>query len=320
VLDGFQERRKKDLLIGQGSWGEEWLLPPNQTAFVRKQLRRARPDVVEESSNYEDSLRYYMPPYLEVVCDDGNRVYVGEHQSHGRAHVWVEDRRGETSPLIHATFPFRQAPGTGFSWGYRGGGPSALSLSILADATGGDLGVAERLRVPFMEKILGKIAWTGNMRLPRRTVLAWLQTKKVGPQELTEAQDRVNAFKAAHANELAGHKERLKEIQQMGGLRMQPFDIVPPDFESASYVDLMHMFNRSGWVLHCSRCGQPVACERSPRGNRQRARWIAGRPIYHDRCFSEHRRDRKRIYWAERSKAPSFRASERQRARKRRKT
>jgi hypothetical protein len=319
VLDGFQERRKKDHFIGQGSWGEEWLLPPDQTAFVRKQLRRARPDVVEESSNYEDSLSYCMPPYLEVVCDDSNRAYVGEHRSDGRAHVCVEDRRGGTSPLSHATFPFRQAPGTGFSWGYCGGGPSALSLSILADAVGGDLGIAERLRIPFMEEILGQMAWTGNMRLPRRAVLQWLQRKNVGPHELTEAESRVNALKKAHGNDLAEHKERLRQIHDMGGLRMQRFDIVPPDFECALYVDLMHMFGQAGWVLHCSRCGQPVACERSPRGNRQRARWVAGRPIYHEWCFSEHRRDRKRIYWAERSKEPSFRNSERKRARERRK-
>ena len=100
---------------------------------------------------------------------------------------------------------------------------------------------------------------------------------------------------------------------------MQRFDIISSDFESALYVDLMRMFEQAGWVLHCNRRGQPVACERSPRGNRQRARWTAGRPIYHESCFHEHRLDRKRTYWAERSKDPSFRTSERQRARERRK-
>ena len=59
VLEGFQERRQKDRFIGQGSWGEEWFLPPDRAAYVRKQLRGTRPDLVEESSNYEDALHYY---------------------------------------------------------------------------------------------------------------------------------------------------------------------------------------------------------------------------------------------------------------------
>lgn len=318
VLEGFQERRQKDHFIGQGNWGEEWLLPPAQTAYVRKQLQRTRPDLVEESSNYEDALRYYLLPFLELVSDDANRAYVGEHQRDGRTWVWIEDSNGKRSPLSHTTFPFDQAPGTGFSWGYYGSGPSALSLSILADAAGGDLDIARRFKFPFIEEMLSKIPWTGNLKLSRESVLVWLQTKGIGPPELVLAERHVKTLEATHEGDLAEQKERFKEIRQMGGLRMQRFDIVPSDFESALYVDLMHMFERAGWVLHCSRCGHPVACERSPRGNRQRARWLAGRPVYHESCFSEHRLEQKRGYWAKRSKDASFRTSEQLRARRRR--
>jgi len=192
-------------------------------------------------------------------------------------------------------------------------------LSILADSAVGDLGIAKTLKFPFIEEILAKISWHGDFKLSRKKVLQWLQTKNIGQQQLAEAECRVDTLKSVRENGLAEHKERLRQIQQLGGLRMQRFDIIPSDFESALYVDLMRMFEQAGWVLHCNRCGQPVACERSPRGNRQRARWIAGRPIYHESCFHEHRRDRKRSYWAERSKDPSFRISERQRARERRK-
>jgi hypothetical protein len=319
VLNGFQERQEKDRFIGQGNWGEEWLLPRDQTSYVRKHLGRARPALLEESSNYEDSLRYFTTPYFEVTCNDSLRVYVGEHQKDGQARVWIEDRRGTKYPLTHATRPFDQVPGGGFSWGYAGSGPSALSLSILADAVSGDLEIANKLRVAFIEEVVAKIPGTGNLRISNESVLKWLLTKNIGQKELVEAEVRVKVLQKAYGAQIADHRKRLKEIEEIGGLRMQRFDIVPPDFESALYVDLMHMFERAGWVLHCNRCGQPLACERSPRGNRQRARWLAGKPIYHEWCFSEHRRDKKRIYWAERSKAPSFRASERDRGRKRRK-
>lgn len=319
VLEGFQERRQKDHFIGQSAWGEEWLLPPDQSEYIRNQLKCARPDLVEESSNYEDALHYYLLPYLELECTDPGRVYIGNLREHGGAFVWIEDKYGKKYPLARTEFPFQQPPGTCFGWGYYGAGPSELSLSILADSIGGDLQIAKDLKLAFIEEILAKIPWTGNLTLPHKRVLAWLRTKNIKSKELKEAEYRVDALKKEHAEELAEHKERLKQIRQLGGLRMQRFDIVPPGFESALYVDLMYMFERAGWVLHCSRCGQPVACERSPRGNRQRARWVAGQPVYHERCFTEHRRDQKRIYWAERSKQPSFRAAERKRAQKRRK-
>jgi hypothetical protein len=318
VLEGFRQRRQEDAFLGQGSWGEEWFLPPRPAAYVRKQLRRTRPDLIEEASNYEDALHYYSLPYYELASNDNGRVYVGEHQREGGTHVWVEDIDGARYPLNQAQFPFRQTPGSGFAWGYGGGGPSALSLSVLADAVGGDLEVAERFRIPFIEEIIGKISWNGNLRLARERVLGWLREHGVNEQQLTKAEMRVEEIKGKLKSQVVEHKERLKKIREMGGLRMQRFDIVPADFEAALYVDLMNMFDRASWVLHCSRCQQPMACDRSPRGNRQRARWLAGRPVYHESCFGEHRRNQKRAYWAQRTKEPRFRISERERGRRRR--
>jgi hypothetical protein len=189
----------------------------------------------------------------------------------------------------------------------------------LADAAVGDLEIAEKLKFPFIEEVLAKISWDGDLKLSHKKVLRWLQKKGIGQSELEKAEQRVRTLKSTCESDLQEHKLRLKQIRLLGGLRMQRFDIVPAGFEAALYVDLMRMFDQAGWVLHCNYCNQPIACERSPRGNRQRARWIAGRPVYHDSCFREHRLFLKRTYWAERSKDPSFRLSEQQRACSRRK-
>jgi hypothetical protein len=317
VLDGFMERKQQDVFIGQGSWGEEWLLPAKQAAFVRKRLQRARPDLLQESSNYEDSLRYFSPPYFEQVCDDKHRIYVGEH-GRRNATVWIEDIHGNRHPLSHASSPFSQPLGTGFGWGYCGGGPSELSKSILADAIGGNLQVAERWRIPFMEDVLSTRPWTENFKLSFQAVREWLTSRGIGQQQLNDAAADVRNLKKTVGHQVDKHKARLNEIEQLGGLLAQRFDIVPSDFESALYVDLMHMFERAGWVLRCSHCAQPVPCDRSPRGNRQRARWLKGQPIYHESCFTEHRRSSKRLYWEGRNAEAGFREAERERGRRRR--
>lgn len=317
VLDGFMERKQQDVFIGQGSWGEEWLLPPKQAAYVRKQLKCARPDLLQESSNYEDSLRYFSPPYFEQVSNDTNRTYVGEHGK-ASAIVWIEDSCGERYPLRHAQSPFSWPLGRGFSWGYCGGGPAELSKSILSDAIGGNLELAERWRIPFMEEVVSATPWSENFKLSPQAVFEWLEKQGIGQQQLDDAVAHVDNLKRIFGNQVDEHKSRLNEIQQLGGLVAQRFDIVAPDFESALYVDLMHMFERAGWVLRCSRCGQPVPCDRSPRGNRQRARWLKGQPIYHESCFKEHRSSAKRLYWAEQSAKPEFRLAERARGRRRR--
>lgn len=319
VLDGFMERQQEDIFIGQSRWGEEWLLPLQQTAYVRKQLRRARPDLLQESSNYEDSLRYFTPPYFEQICTDHKRRYVGEHNENLHARVWIEDGNGKQYPLYHARSPFRQEPGTYFSWGYCGSGPADLSQSILADAAYGDLEIARRLRIPFRDEVVSSIPWSGRFELSLQAVLEWLRIQGVGEQELDKTLATVESLKVRFGFQVDEHKKRLDQIREMGGLWVQRFDIVPFDFESALYVDLMHMFERAGSVLRCSRCRQPVPCDRSPRGNRQRARWLAGKPIYHELCFQEHRREHKRDHWQRLSNSAEFRMKERARGRKRRK-
>lgn len=319
VLGGFQERRKNDNFIGQGNWGEEWLLPPRQAAYVRKQLKRCAPDLIEESSNYEDALHYYRLPYFEVSSLKGNRIYRGTHSERGGGRVWIENISGQNHPLPFAEFPFTHPSGYGFGWGYFGTGPCDLAVSILADSAGGDLELAQNLKLSFVEDIISKISWNGDFKLSHKKVRVWLQSKNVGQDEIARAENRVRALKGVHERHFLEQKERLQRIREEGGLRMQRFDIVPVDFESSLYVDLMRMFEHAGWVLHCNRCGQPVACDRSPRGNRQRARWIGGKPVYHETCFREHRLTKKRQYWETRSKDQDFQTSERLRARKRRK-
>jgi hypothetical protein len=43
-------------------------------------------------------------------------------------------------------------------------------------------------------------------------------------------------------------------------------------FESALYLDLMRMLERSDFALRCSRCGLPIPYDNSGRANSQRAR------------------------------------------------
>jgi hypothetical protein len=319
VLNGFIERQQQDVFIGQGRWGEEWLLPPKQTAYVRKQLRRARPNLLQESSNYEESLRYFTPPYFEQACSDDNRQYIGDRGKDLRVRVWIEDSSGKQYPLRHVRSPFSQEPGSNFAWGYCGGGPADLSHSILADAAFGNLEIASRLRFPFRDEVISSISWEGSFKLSLCVVLEWLGAQSIGQKQLEEARAHVDDLKRRFGTQVDEHKKRLQEIQQMGGLLAQRFDIVPLDFESALYVDLMHMFERAGSVLRCARCRQPVPCDLSPRGNRQRARWRAGKPIYHELCFAEHRREHKRSYWQRLSNDPAFQATERARGRNRRK-
>jgi hypothetical protein len=51
------------------------------------------------------------------------------------------------------------------------------------------------------------------------------------------------------------------------------FDIVPDSFESALYLDLMHMLEKGGVDLRCSHCGLPIPYDphdQTGRANRQR--------------------------------------------------
>lgn len=319
VIVGKIEREQEDTNIGQGDWGEAWWLPANQATYMRQQIRRAHPDLIEESSAYEDALKFAALPYFEIECEDPDRIYLGSISDAYRNFLEIKDSNDDKAPLHHARYPFQTRAGTNFSWGYPGGGPSGLALSIVADAVGGDLQIAERLRSEFVDEVLTRFPQNQPFQLSRQDVLAWALTKGIGSADLNLAAKRVAALKKTHESSVAELKGRLKSIREKGGLVAQLFDLVPEDFECALYVDLMRNLERTGRVLRCNRCNQPLSCPPTPTGNRQRARWVAGRPVYHEECFIEHRREHKRNYWKERAKSPEFRNRERDRARKSRK-
>ena len=318
VLDALIEREREDITIGQGSWGEEWWLPAEQAAYLRDQLRRARPDLIEASSSYEDSMQYAVVPFFEIVSADPLRSYSGNLRSNGDEFVEIEDSAGVRWPLSYPWFPFSQRAGNGFSWGYPGGGPSHLALAILADAVGGDFEIAERLREEFLLEVLADLPRRSPFQISRTKVLTWAQGKGVGPAVLSAATARVAELERANRQWIEDHKARLKRIRSIGGLSAQRFDLVPSDFECALYLDLMEAMENGGWVLRCSRCNHALPCPLTPTGNRQRARWMAGRPVYHEDCFVQHRLEHKRSCWKERTKSAVFRAQERARARTRR--
>jgi hypothetical protein len=306
VLDAWMERSKQDQFLKQGAWGEDWWLPSEQVEYVRAQLKRARLDLLEDSSDYEHALHSLRLAYCELPTDDPNRSYVGDDPPVGR--VFVEDRAGKRFLLPQAGMPFSQAPGCGW--------PQALS--ILADAAGGSLKIAELYSDRFAE-VLSNTHQEKPLRISRPEVLEWLTGKGVTRKQLAAAMKEAASMSERCSPDLALHKMRIEEVHRLLGLVSQRFDAVPPDFECALYVDLMQMFQRTGWVMRCSRCEQPIPGDRSPLSNRQRARWQAGRPVYHEHCSEMRSRERKRADWAARSADPKFRAQERERARNRRK-
>ncbi len=318
VLEARMEREREDVLIGQGSWGEDFWLPKDQAAYLRQQIRRANPDLIEECSLYEDSMEYTSFPYFELDSDDLERIYIGTVDERLHAVVEIVDSKGNRWPLKHPRSPYKVPPGTGFSWGYGGHGPFTLASSILADAVGGDYELSERLRSEFLEEVLMKTQQTDRLEISRASVLAWLETKGTSSDQFREATSRVAKLQESSRQKIEEFKRRMESIRKRGGLTAQRFDIVPADFECALYLDLMRNLERTGWVLRCSHCEQALACPRTPTGNRQRARWLAGRPVYHEDCFGKHRLAHKRAYWQKRTEIPSFRASERLRAKSRR--
>lgn len=158
VLAGYQQRIAQDEVIGQGRWGETWWLPPAQARLVRQQLRRARPDLLEQASDYQEALETHRRILLrsvvgafDIPVDDPDRVYLGRHEQ-VKASVLLPGRAkpikrpmeidlclvagsASEAPLVNAyTF---EGPGQ-MAWGYHGHGSNALAASILADAVGGD--------------------------------------------------------------------------------------------------------------------------------------------------------------------------------------
>ena len=322
VMEGFHSRREEDSEIGQGAWGEEWWLPAEQAEFVRHQLRQSCADLIERSSDYDDALTYELRFYVSdevqaiaVPCHDPARVYVGARRGpHFRSFVWVQSENGLQYPLKHGNQAYLKADGTGFEWGYSGGGPGELAHCILADALDGDIVLAAELEKKFFTEITMTYPRNEEFRMSRVDVLKWLE-KKGAKAKWEDRRQSVADRLAKHAVELADKEDLLARIRKIGGLRSQRFDLVPTTFESALYLDLMRMLERSDFALRCSGCGLPIPYDNSGRANRQRARAQKGQPIYHPECLADHSRKRKKIYWQRSSRSPEFREQQRQRAR-----
>ena len=325
VMDGLFSRSIEDSSLGQGDWGERWWLPAEQSNFVREQLQQTHAELIEQSSDYEDaaslSLSFYVRHTVQAIAvpsRDPARIYVGERRGpHGRVFVWVQDTNGHKCALKHSDEPYREADGTGFEWGYGGHGPSALTRCLLADALDGDLVLADELDQlddGFFERFILNYPQDDDLRISRAAVLEWLETTgKAGLYE--ERRQSVSDRLTAHTKAIAEQVDLLARIEETGGLRSQRFDIVPETFESALYLDLMHMLERGGVALRCSGCGLPIPYDHSGRANKQRARSKKGEPIYHPDCFTEYSRKRKTAYWQRRAKSAQFREEQRVRAR-----
>jgi hypothetical protein len=321
VMEGSFTRQTEDRKLGQGDWGEQWWLPSEQAAFVRTQLQQTRADLIEQSSEYEYTLKvelcsyvYFVVQARSVPCLDPTRVYIGTRCGQPlRASVWVQSESGRQYPLKHGNEAYLKADGTGFEWGYGGHGPLALAHCILLDALNGDLPLAMKLEGEFFRQFTLTCPRDDDFRLSRTTVMRWLE--KRGYKARWEAQRQAVVDRVAeHEVNIKEKEDRLIGIRKMGGLRIQRFDVVPATFESALYLDLMRMLEHSDFALRCCGCGLPIPYDNSGRANRQRARSKNGTPIYHSECFAEHSRARKKTYWQRRSRSPEFREQERQRA------
>lgn len=331
VLNGFQERLLEDRDIRQGAAGEACWLPPEQAEYLRSQLRLAHADLIERPSDYEEFLRFryqwgitHVLRAVEIPSTDPDRIYVGTieggpNESQVIPTVWVESM-GKRYPLVNARHPLYYGPGTGFGWGYAGSGPNDLAFSILADAVGGDLVLPERLFVDFASEVLARLTWLRPFSLSRREVLHWLGTKGITESQLLDHQAQCEARRQKYAGLIEELRAPYEAIRRTGQrhLRVQRFDVVPPTFESAICLDLMRMLESSTFLLPCSGCGLPIACDNSPRCNRQRARWRLGKPVYHPECARTQALAKKRLYWRRRAEDPAFRERNRERARRRR--
>ena len=256
VLEGVNSRNAEDAWIGQGSWGEDWFLPVDRVSFVRQQLGKVRLGVLEKESDYEDMLemvlRYEIRNVTRAIAvpiADPDRHYLGEailekidnsESYNQRKLVWVVGIEGRQG-LINVEDPVRATPGTRFSWGYGGGGPGALSRSILADATEGDIALAEEYWASFQDEVVAKLPMNESFQLPRGDVLNWLESKGIGDEQLRERLATLAERVKSHGAETESLKTKLVRIKANGGLRSQRFDYVPQDFESALYLDLLDM-------------------------------------------------------------------------------
>lgn len=138
VIQACSDRRKEDEDIGQGAWGEAFWLPPEYGEYVRRRIRRARLDLIEQAANYPSATRFGLN-YLVIDVVKGiqvpstavDRIYRGYYREESNSRRVLQvveiEADGELYPLINGREP-TAAPGYNFSWGYGGGGPYALAI------------------------------------------------------------------------------------------------------------------------------------------------------------------------------------------------
>jgi hypothetical protein len=323
ALDGALKRQKEDIQIGQGDWGECWWLPSKQTNYVRKQLRKVTAEIVQQPSEYDDSLLYDLnylntrvARSIDVPCRDEARWYVGvRNPASYTCFVNVLGDDGKEYPLRHCSRSYLEKDGTGYEWGYGGGGPYALAESVIVDALDGDLEPCDmQLIVDFRAEFIEVNPREEDFRISRQRILKWVKHRG-----LLEAwkERRPTVLQARHdvSKKIKETLERLRHIKQSGGLLAQRFDMVPSTFEAALCLDLVRMLESSDYAMQCARCKLPISHDGSKRGNHQRARARRGQPVYHEECRQEHARFRKKLYWRRKTRSKEFREGERRRAR-----
>jgi hypothetical protein len=303
---------EEDKGVGQGWWGEEWWLPAEEAEYMRSQLRRVKPDLLERASDYEDALRlhlYKIQQYwiggVAIAADSPERCYVGSRTPDPQI---VVETNGCQHELIMMYFC------KGLEWGYGGYGPSCLAERMIIDATGGDLQWPRKLKQKFVLEVISELPHK-EFRLPWREVANWLAGNGMDDDYLSRRHSELEEKQKKFQHLIDVVNQRIDRIASLPeNMRVQRFDLVPPDFECALYVDLMQWMQQGGYALRCSRCGLTLGLDYSPKANRQLGRWRSGRPIYHDHCSIDMERERKRKYWDEKSEDPEFRKKERQRA------
>jgi len=320
VLEGAFHRQDDDRQIGQGDWGECWWLPKEQTAYIGQQLRNVTADIVEQPSEFDTSLRYYLNALvrqsIEVPCRDRNRSYAGLRDratSVPFVHILGED--GKEFPLKQSARAYLDADGTNFEWGYGGGGPYSLAQCLLVDALDGDFALVDQQTiVEFRREFLETHPREEDFRISRRQILNWVEKRGLFAT-WKERRPKVAEARRAISKRIRETLERLGHAKRVGGLVSQRFDVVPSTFEAALCLDLMRMLESSDYAMPCARCKLPIAHDGSSRANHQRARAKRGQPVYHEECRREQERLRKKLYWRRKTSSQEFRESERQRAR-----
>ena len=178
-----------------------------------------------------------------------------------------------------------------------GHGSFTSAESILTDATGGNLALAKRYAVDFLEGVLLNKPQHDRLELTRAEVLGWLKSRGRTSPDIERSTNKLREASKAF-------KEKLDHLIRVSKepLMEQRFDIVPEDFEASLYVNLYKMILTGRQVMRCSACQLPLSYIESTRGNQQLARWKKGESVYHAGCWEQHRKEQKRLDSRERAR------------------